>query len=574
MQELSPELKFIDSIEIEPGWEIETDTGYKPISNIYKTIEYEKYILKTEHFTLECADNHIVFLDDYTEVFVKDLCVGDNIVTSVGIETVISIENTHILENMYDITVDDDNHRFYSNNILSHNTTITTIFLVWYIIFNEDKSTACLANKLASAREILSRIQLAYSLLPKWLQQGVVEYNKGNIELENGSKLFVAATTSDSVRGKSFSCIYLDEVAFVPEKLWNKFFTSTYPTISSGKQTKLIMTSTPNGHNHFYDFWVRANKNPEDMYPLEINYWDVPGRDEEWKRQQLAIMSEEQFNTEYGNSFDIQSNTLINPYRFSELESDLKDPVESDAHVKIFEKANKDHVYIGTVDCADVGVDYSTISIIDITQEKYEQVAVYRNDKISYTAFPQIIMQFSKLYNDARMLIESNNIGTAIIRILVSELEFENLIYSRNKKGTIAAPGQLTTQKTKSIGCITLKELIEQKKFIIRDIETFKELKNFILHDNGSYAASGGFHDDLIMGLVNFCYYTNTPEFNIYYGDIRVNILTEDASSELLKKQEEELYESLAPAPLNVNKYMRELKNQFYGIEEEKVKLT
>lgn len=446
-------------------------------------------------------------------------------------------------------------------------TTIVTIFLVWYILFNEDKSVACLANKLASAREILSRIQMAYSLLPKWLQQGCVEWNKSSIELENGSKLFVAATTSDSVRGKSFSCIYLDEVAFVPENLWNKFFTSTYPTISSGKETKLIMTSTPNGHNHFYNFWIRAKNNPQEMYPLEVNYYEVPGRDEEWKKKQLAIMSEEQFNCEYCNSFDIQSNTLVSPHKLLELERDIKDPIESDGHTKIYEKAIPGHTYIGSVDCADVGKDYSCISIIDITEEKYIQVAVYYNDKISYIAFPQIIMQFSRLYNDCRMLVESNNIGTAICRILISELEFENLIFSRSKTGSISGPGQLTTQKTKSIGCLTLKELLEQDKLCVYNIDTIKELKNFILHENGTYSANGG-HDDLCMSLVNFCYYINTPEFNIYYGDICCR-LVEDV--EIMKKQEEEIKESCAPLPLFVNKYLRDERNKAYGITEERV---
>lgn len=207
MQNVPNELKFIDNIELDEGWEIETDTGFKPISKIYKTIEYEKYILKTENELLECADNHIVFDENYNEVFVKDLKSGDKIQVKNGVETVISIENTHIKENMYDMTVDDENHRYYTNGILSHNTTTTVCFLLWFVIFHADKRCAILANKGATARQIVGRIELAYMNLPKWLQQGVSDWNKGSFGLENGSSIMSAATSSDSVRGESYSCV-------------------------------------------------------------------------------------------------------------------------------------------------------------------------------------------------------------------------------------------------------------------------------------------------------------------------------------------------------------------------------
>ena len=211
MQKLLDDIKFIDEIELESGWEIDTDSGFKPISYIYKTVEYEKWIIKTKNYELECADRHIVFNDNYQEVFVQDLKIGQKILTKTGPEEIISIENTHILENMYDISVEDKNHRYYTNGILSHNTTVSVCFLLWFVLFHSDKRCAVLANKGKTAQMVVARIELAYQYLPKWLQQGIIDWNKGSFSLENGSSIISAASSSDSIRGDSFSCLYQDE---------------------------------------------------------------------------------------------------------------------------------------------------------------------------------------------------------------------------------------------------------------------------------------------------------------------------------------------------------------------------
>jgi phage terminase large subunit-like protein len=165
-------------------------------------------------------------------------------------------------------------------------------FLLHYILFNQNMSVAILANKLATARELLGRLKLAYEYLPIWLQQGVVEWNKGSIVLENGSKVLAAATSSSAVRGGSFNCIMLDEFAYVPQNVAEEFFSSVYPTITSGKETKVIIVSTPKGLNMFYRIWVNANKRTgeegkNEYYPIEVHWSDVPGRDEEWKKQTI-----------------------------------------------------------------------------------------------------------------------------------------------------------------------------------------------------------------------------------------------------------------------------------------------
>ena len=534
------ELKFIDEIDLDTGWEIETDTGFKPISKIYKTIEYEKYILKTENEFLECADLHKVFTDNYEEVFVKDLSAGDRIITKNGIETVLSIENTHIKENMYDITVDDENHRYYTNGILSHNTTTMVCYFLWYVLFTQDKACAVLANKGATARQIVGRIELAYMNLPKWLQAGVTVWNKGSFCLENGSSIMSASTSSDSVRGSSFSLVMIDEAAFVEH--WDEFYKSTYPTISSGEETRLILVSTFNGQNHFYDMWTDAIAKRSLFHPTRVDWWDVPGRDEKWHQDQLKIMSEEDFAQEYGNEALGSGFTLINSRGFSLVEASKKNPIQFTLTTKIYDVPIRGHKYMLTCDCADTGTDYSTISVIDITEFPYKQVATFRDNKITHLMFPHMILQLSVKYNDAAILIESNDVGKVILHILNYELECETII--RTRIGTKTQLGQRTTVKSKAIGCARLKDMIESGNLIIQDKATIEEFKHFVIH-NQTYSGEEGFHDDMVMGLVIFAYFVSSTAFRTEYDKNFVD--------EMNPQYEQEIIEALTPLPMFSN---------------------
>lgn len=541
MQNVSNELKFIDEIEIDDGWEIETDIGFKPISKIYKTIEYEKYILKTENETLECADLHKVFNDRYEEVFVKDLNVGDKIITKNGTETVISIENTHIKENMYDITVNDENHRYYTNGILSHNTTTTVCFLLWFVLFHADKRCAILANKGATARQIVGRIELAYMNLPKWLQQGVSDWNKGSFGLENGSSIMSAATSSDSVRGESYSCVFIDEAAFIPRNQWSEFFKSTYPTISSGKESRLIIVSTFNGQNHFYDMWEDALAERSLFHPTRVDWWDVPGRDEQWHQDQLRNMSEEDFAQEYGNEPLGSGLTLLSSRGFSIMEETKQQPIQFTLTTKIYELPIPKHKYMITCDCADTGVDYSTINVIDITEFPFKQVAVFRDNKISHLMFPHAILQLALKYNNAEVLVESNDVGKVVLHVLNYDMDYDYVISTR--VGHKVQLGQRTTIKTKAVGCARLKDMIETKQLIIHDRATIEEFKHFIVNNaKTSYSAEEGCHDDLVMGLVVFAYYASTAAFRVAYDK---NFI--DATSDAY---ENEIMEALTPLPM------------------------
>ena len=285
------ERKFIESYDVSE-YEIWTDSGWQPLSYLNKTIPYEKWVLKTENHSIECADTHILFDENMNEIFTKDLKIGDKIQTEKGLETVICVENTHILENMYDFSVNSDNHRYYTNGILSHNSTTVVSYVLWRILFYDNMSIAILANKGRLAMELLDKIKMAYEYLPKWLQQGIITWNKGSIELENGSKVLAAATSSSAVRGGSYNILFLDEFAFVQKNLAEQFFASVYPTISSGNTTQIIIVSTPNGMNHYYKMWMDATTKKNAYIPIDVHWREVPGRDDKFRERSEEHTSE------------------------------------------------------------------------------------------------------------------------------------------------------------------------------------------------------------------------------------------------------------------------------------------
>lgn len=323
------ERKFVDSIDLN-DYEIWADSGWQDVTHIHKTVKYDVYIIKTESGKiLECADDHIVFDHTRQELFAKE-CVPNHtkILTEDGPELVTDLIVTNDSEHMYDITVDSDDHTYYTNGILSHNTTCTVAFLLHYTLFQSYKTVGVLANKASLAVEILDRYKLAYENLPFFLQQGVMAWNSKDIELENGSKMITGATGGSAARGYSFSCLFLDEAAFVPQNLWEPFWTSIWPTVSSGKNTKVIMVSTPNGLNHYYEMWNKANhpdpSKRSEFAPFEVQWTDIPGRDQKWKESEIRNTSPEQFAQEhecvFGNTMvDVSVNGLEMSMRIDEL---------------------------------------------------------------------------------------------------------------------------------------------------------------------------------------------------------------------------------------------------------------
>jgi hypothetical protein len=400
-------------------------------------------------------------------------------------------------------------------------TTTTVGYMLWCVLFQQDYTIAILANKGALAQEILSRLQKAYEYLPLWLQQGIIVWNKRNIELENGSKIFAYATSAAGVRGGSYNLIFLDEFAFVPKNMADDFFTSTYPVISSGKTTKVIIVSTPFGLNHFYKMWVDAIEKRSTYKPIEVHWSMVPGRDEKWKEETIRNTSEEQFRQEFETEFIGSSATLISGAKLRSLA--FYNPIRSEEGFDVYEEPVSGKLYIATVDCSEgVEQDYSTINVLDVSQVPYRQVAKYRSNKIPLLFFPTIIYSICMRYNEAYALIETNNIGQQVVDILHYDLEYENVykLEHHHIKGQSISGGFKrstsfgikTTKSVKKIGCANLKTLIENDKLIINDFDTIAEMNTFT-RVRDSYAAEEGNNDDLVMGLVLFAWLTAQSYF-------------------------------------------------------------
>jgi len=412
-------------------------------------------------------------------------------------------------------------HKFTDNRFVickmprqTGKSTTIIAFLLHYVLFNESVNVAILANKGAVARELLSRLQLAYEHLPKWLQQGVVTWNKGNIEIENGSKVIAAATSSSAVRGSSFNIIFLDEFAHVPQNIAESFFTSVYPTISSGESTKVLIVSTPLGLNMFYKMWIEAEEGRSDYVPIEVHWSEMPGRDGKWKEETIRNTSEVQFTQEFECEFVGSTYTLIAPSKLRTMV--FKSPLHINNNLSVYAEPVKNRTYALVADTSQgKGVDYSAFSVFDVSEMPYTQVAVFRDNTISPLLYPNVIYNVGNKYNMAHVLIEVNDIGSQVADTLHYDLEYENImiVTMRGRAGQQIGGGfakniQLglrTSKQIKRIGCAALKDLIEQEQLIIPDFETIKELTTFALQNN-TYQAEEGAHDDLAMTLVIFAW--------------------------------------------------------------------
>ena len=430
-------------------------------------------------------------------------------------------------------------------------TTTAVAIILHYVLFNDYKTCALLANKGDAAREILDRIKIAYEALPSWLQQGVIEWNKGSVEFENGCKIIAGSTSSSAIRGKSISFLYIDETAFVDN--WDEFFASVFPTISSGNTTKILFTSTPNGLNHFYKTCMGAKEDRNGYVYIEVPWNKVPGRDEAWKKETLQAMDfdTQKFSQEFECNFLGSSGTLIEGSKLKSL-VDVK-PLAETQHLKVYEQPIKDHVYVCIVDVArGKGLDYSAFQIIDVTEMPYNQVCVYRDNTVTPIDYAEIIYRSIQRYGEAYTLIEVNDIGEQVSEILHYEFEVETMMFTESagrsgkrittgfSKG--ADKGVRTTKSVKAVGCNMLKMLIEQDQLRIHDFQTINELSTFSRKAN-SYEAESGCHDDLVMCLVLFAWMTDQAFFK--------EVTDINTIDRLRSRNEEELMESLLPIGFN-----------------------
>lgn len=439
-------------------------------------------------------------------------------------------------------------------------TTTAAAIILHYVLFNSMKTVGLLANKGDSAREILDRIQIAYEYLPKWLQQGVVEWNKGSVRLENGSKIIAAATSSSAIRGKSVAFLYIDETAFVEN--WDEFFASVFPTIASGKQTKILFTSTPNGLNHFYKTCMGAKEGRNGYQYIEVPWTSVPGRDDEWKQETLEGLDFDigKFGQEFCCEFQGSSGTLIEGGKLKTLFHEI--PLSQSGGTKLYAPPKKENTYMIVVDVSrGKGIDYSALQVMDITTMPYRQVLTFRDNMITPIDYADIIFQICKAYNEAYILVEVNDIGEQVADILHFDLEVETILSTESAGragkrisggfGKNVDKGIRTTKSVKSIGCNMLKMLIEQEQMIVVDEDTIGELSTFSRR-GVSYEAESGKNDDLVMCLVLFSWLTDQSFFKE---------LTEIETLQALKQRSEsDLMDDMLPLGFNSDDMLDEYK--------------
>ena len=483
---------------------------------------------------LKCADDPIYFIREYLKI--------------------VSLDEGLVSFDMYDFQ-EEMVKKFHTErfNIAklprqSGKSTIVTAYLLWYVLFNQNVNVAILANKAATAREMLGRLQLSYENLPRWLQQGINEWNKGSLELENGSKIMAASTSASAVRGMSFNVIFLDEFAFVPNHIADQFFSSVYPTISSGKSTKVIIISTPHGMNMFYKLWHDAERGKNEYTTTEVHWSQVPGRDAEWKEQTIANTSEEQFRVEFECEFLGSVDTLISASKLRTMT--YEDPLTSNKGLQIYEHPEKDHQYTITVDVArGVTKDYSAFVVIDTSTIPYKLVGKYRNNTVKPLLFPNIIEEVARAYNHAYVLIEVNDIGAQVADIMQFDLEYDNLLMSamRGRAGQVIGQGfsgtkvQLGVKMSTTVkkqGCSNLKQLLEDDKLLLWDYDIISELTTFI-QKGQAWEAEEGCNDDLAMCLVIFSWLATSDYFKeLHDSDVRAR---------MYKEQREGIEQDMAP---------------------------
>ena len=488
--------------------------------NLKKANVSQNFTKKQVAEYLKCAEDPIYFIRTYIKIVSLD-------------EGIIPFKMYDFQESMVGKF---HKHRFNIAKLprQSGKSTIVTAYLLWYVLFNDNVNVAILANKAPTAREMLGRLQLSYENLPRWLQQGILGWNKGSLELENGSKILASSTSASAVRGMSFNIIFLDEFAFVPNHIAEQFFASVYPTISSGKKTKVIIISTPHGMNQYYKLWHDAERGANNYVSTEVHQSQVPGRDAKWKQQTIENTSEAQFRVEFDCEFLGSVDTLISPSKLGSMPYD--DPIKQNRGLAIYEERIEDHNYIVTVDVSrGIGGDYSAFCVVDTTTIPYKLVARYKNNEIKPIVLPNIIVDVCKHYNNAYVLCEVNDIGGQVADIIQYDLEYENLLMAamRGRAGQQLGQGfsgkktQLGVKMStavKQVGCSNLKALIEDDKLLVTDYDTISELTTFI-QKGQSFQAEDGCHDDLAMCLVIFGWMAMQEYFKeMHDNDVRARI--------------------------------------------------
>ena len=485
---------------------------------------------------VKCSDDPYYFTEKYVQVEHVD-------------HGIIPYQPREYQKKMFS-TIHDNRYSVIMIGRQSGKTLVAACYILWYSIFKPEKLVAILANKADMAAEVLHKLQVMYEMLPNWIKPGVIAYNKRSMEFANGSRIVCSATSASAIRGKAVSLLYVDEIAFIPRNIADPFMASVYPTVSSGTTTKIIFSSTPLGLNHFFTLWQGAEEKTNNFTPLFVHYSEVPGRDENWANEQRKLIGDVRFEQEYGCSFIGSSPTLIAGTVLKNMKS--IDPLYTVSDVRVYEEPRPGRSYCITVDVArGAMLDSSAFNVIDVTDFPYKQVASYHSNEISPLLFPSIIAGVGNRYNEAAVLVEINDNGQQVANILFDELAYENVLFTRSATrrgvdvsngGSGSIMGIRTTKSVKSIGCTTLKDLVETNKLKINDQATIEELWHFNEQANGTFKAESGYHDDLTMTLVLFSWLASKPYFS--------NLFNTDIRRSMFSSRIEEIERNLLPDPI------------------------
>lgn len=535
--------KFISEIKVS-DWEIETDEGWKDFNGIGKTDLLNTYnIILETGITLTCSDDHILFDKKHNEIPCSELTIDDYLYTIDGNVKISSIYDNKEQKYLYDI-LDVENERYYTNGILSHNcgkTVSVQLYLLWYILFSEHKHVGILANKGRVARKILKSIKQTYEYIPHFLQQGIKIWNVGFIELENGCSIIADTTSISGLSSESINILYIDEVALIPQDKFWAFYDSNFPTISSFKESKIFLSSTSKGLNHWYKIWTDAIQKRNGYNPIRVYWQNVPGRDEAWKQNEIAKTSELSFAQEQDCNFLGSALTLVDGKFLSNLT--YLEPIHHNCTLQITDKFKNllhiydlpiiNHIYTIGLDSSEMQEDSTSdsisIQVIDITSFPFVQgCSLLIREGISYLEIPDVIVELCKFYNDAVLFIEANSTGLEIGNLIVENNDYENIYY---QKGNL--PGFKTSTKTKKLGCSNLKMLIENDRLILKDFDTISQLSTFI-KKGASYKADLTYKDDAVSGLLASIFFMQDKTFE-GFGEGRVDYVTG-----IMNKQEEE----------------------------------
>lgn len=498
--------------------------GFQGNVNLNKSGEQFEFTTEQIQEIIKCKNDPIYFIKNY--IYIVNLDKGK-----------IKFDLYPFQEKLINI-VHNENRVIAKIARQSGKTTSIAAYIVHYANFNNDKNIAILANKDSMAKEILYRIRIMIELLPSWMQAGIVEWNKGSIELDNGSRIITSATSSSAIRGKSTNFLLLDEFAFVQPGVFEDFFQSVYPTISSSLTAKIIMISTPWGLNHFYKFWMDAVNNKNGYTFFETNWNEIPGRDNNWRKNIISEIGEQRFKQEFEASFLGSSNTLIEPSCIKNLVCLDPIKIQYDGKFLIYEfpKTNKNYVLMCDTGegVGDAG-DFSAIQIIDVTNIPHKQVACYRDNEIKPHLFANVINNIGIYYNSGLVIAENNTIGIEVLNNLNYNCEYPNIFFYEKKFGLRMTKG------SKNMGCSHLKTFIETDKLILCDFNTINELSTFVKKPNGTFSAEKNKHDDLISPLILFSYFISKENL------VDKWIEKENLINEIYNKKIEEIEENLIP---------------------------